>query len=299
MRIALTSIVLVAGCATAPEVEEAYQQVDVQGTLPQDDDADALIQEFLASGAQFGIVGDPGTAEVATLQRLDRAVGNYGFAPADPAICLDYGDPTCATGTSRTINVPMVRNVGDGGVDVSYRPGSSNWTAVGQNCNGAACPQDIPAGAGFGNWVNTPNYGATTSDDALEAVMRGIRWTSATQTPTGFDTGTVTVQLGGLTAGNRYKAQLLFAEQCCDRGFHVVHDRQVIAESVNPGDLQGGISVDTIGAVVTHEFTATAATTEFVLDARLTAAQLDHAPPANAPFPDNNPILNGFTLEAL
>lgn len=124
------------------------------------------------------------------------------------------------------------------------------------------------------NW-HAPDYGGTTNDDNLEVVMQSIRWNG----------GPVAMSLAGLTPGETYKLQLLFAEQCCNRGWDISVEGEIILDDFNVQLLQAGAGNTARGAAVVYEFTATDDTLEidFINDAPV--------------FPDNNPILNGLTLE--
>lgn len=119
------------------------------------------------------------------------------------------------------------------------------------------------------------DYGDSANDDALELVMQSIRWNA----------GPVNMELAGLTVGQTYKLQLLFAENCCDRGWDIYLEGARVFDDFNVPLLQGGTSEPTMGVVTTVVFTAS----DDVLDIQF----LNDAPA----FPDNNPILNGLTLE--
>ena len=129
---------------------------------------------------------------------------------------------------------------------------------------------------GAGGWGNA-EYGATSNDNNLEFVMESIRWD--------FPPGTA-FNLPNLTVGDTYKLQLLFAENCCNRGFDVELEGATIAPGFVPRVTQGVANNSSMGAVVEETFVATDTVANIVL--RSTGA-----------FPDNNPILNGLTLEHL
>ncbi len=124
-------------------------------------------------------------------------------------------------------------------------------------------------------WGGAPNFGATPSDDNLELLMQSIRWSAAP--------GNVQIDLANLIAGQDYKLQLLFQERCCARGFDVESEGVIIAPSFSPTAIHGGSST-TVGAVITQQFLAGDTT----LNLRLLPTGL---------FGDNNPIIQGFTLE--
>ena len=80
----------------------------------------------------------------------------------------------------------------------------------------------------------------------LETVMESIRW----NTPPG-----VNVDLA-VTPGQPYKVQLLFAEQCCNRGFDITIEGELVADNFNVQVTQEGINNGALGVVYTRELTA-------------------------------------------
>ncbi|MCB9674850.1 MAG: LamG domain-containing protein [Alphaproteobacteria bacterium] len=142
MRIALSLLFLTA-CTTP--VPEAGPAIDVQGDLPADL-AEATYEDFAASGAQFGVVVDPVTGEVATLQNLDRTTNSGDFTQIADATCPGCG-AGCGGGNSRTIDVELQRNAGNGPVGIEYA-GVANFTPVSELCNGGACPASVDATGG-------------------------------------------------------------------------------------------------------------------------------------------------------
>jgi hypothetical protein len=124
---------------------------------------------------------------------------------------------------------------------------------------------------------SAPQYGDAPDDESLEIVMQSIR--SSTEWPS------MSYTLEALTVGQRYKLQLLFYEQCCDRGFDVWLDNVRIIDEFSPYLVHGGIAPSGGGAVVTHTFTAGNTYVSIVLDGNDTT------------FPDRSPILHGLTLE--
>ena len=133
----------------------------------------------------------------------------------------------------------------------------------------------------IGSW-NIPSYGDTANDDVVEQVIQSIRWTAAP--------GSVDATLTGLTVNRPYKLQLLFGEQCCDRGFDIMVNGAQVWDDFSPRTFQGGINNPARGAVLVHEFIATSTDLSIVLigtgvtDPTLT---------------DHNPTLSGITLETL
>lgn len=124
------------------------------------------------------------------------------------------------------------------------------------------------------------NYGNTSNDNNLEIVMESLRFSAAPND--------VTVDLANLTIGNKYKGQLLFVEQGWDRGFNVLAENTILAPDFSPLILQGGAPASTnTGVVISFEFTAMDETLNILLDQ------------ASSIFPDENPIIQGLTLEEI
>jgi hypothetical protein len=122
-----------------------------------------------------------------------------------------------------------------------------------------------------------PDYGDSGNDDELELVMQGIRW----NVPPGVNVD-VEVEPG------QYQLQLLFAESCCDRGFDIfVESDELSVDNFNVQVLQEGINNSTQGVY----FRQTVNVSDGELNILLGGI--------NPLAPDNNPILNAFTLELL
>jgi len=143
--------------------------------------------------------------------------------------------------------------------------------------NDSASGVSISAQNNILNWHGT-NYGSTDNDNALEYVMQSIRWS-------GRGTDVVTVALDNLTVGDDYSLQLLFAESCCIRGFDVFVEDELLVDDFSAYSLQGSRNNTSLGAFIRFDFVAT--------DSTLNIAMGGSAPAYN----DNNPILNGLTLE--
>jgi hypothetical protein len=122
---------------------------------------------------------------------------------------------------------------------------------------------------------HTPAYGDSPDDNGIESVMQSIRW----NVPPG-----VNVDLN-VTPGQAYKLQLLFAENCCDRGFDITVEGELAVDNFNVQVTQGGIANTAQGAVFSKEFVAGDDVLNILLG------------PSNPLAPDNNAILNGLTLE--
>jgi hypothetical protein len=136
------------------------------------------------------------------------------------------------------------------------------------------------------SWGGRNDFG---DDDGLEDVLQSIRWS-------GYPSSVV-MNMEGLTVGSQYKLQMLFTEKCCTRGWDVyIGDGDVtqgetagdemIYENFSAQEVEGGINSMGTGAVMTLTFTAN---TETVVVTHI----------GNGGFPDNNPILDGFSLESL
>jgi hypothetical protein len=123
---------------------------------------------------------------------------------------------------------------------------------------------------------HAPEYGDTLDDDNLEFAMQSIRW----NVPPGVE-----VNLD-VEAGASYKLQLLFAESCCDRGFDIFMDDDEVVTDLIVQQVQGGINNQETGVVYTREFVAG-------------DDQLNILLGGSVAVPDNNPILNAFTLERI
>src|SRR5206468_114442 len=110
-----------------------------------------------------------------------------------------------------------------------------------------------------------------------------IRWSAAADATT----PQVILTLQNVEVGAQYKVQLMFGEQCCNRGFDAFVNGVLIVKDFNPGDAQGGIANGTQEALITHSFLATSTTLEIRLDGRQ----------ASADYVDHNAIFNAVTLE--
>ena len=129
------------------------------------------------------------------------------------------------------------------------------------------------------NWSQIPEYGASTSDNALEALLHNIQYGPA-----------VTVA-ADVVVGQAYQVQLLFSENHFDaaggRNFDVTIEGELVLDDYDPvafGHYSRG--TDDKGGVLTYTFTATDDTLNIVIsDTAVTA--------------DPNAILNAFTLEVV
>ncbi|MGV3773823.1 MAG: hypothetical protein ACO1QB_13045 [Verrucomicrobiales bacterium] len=131
----------------------------------------------------------------------------------------------------------------------------------------------LVSGTGAANWFPVV-YGESEADMNLAFATSSIRYSSI-----------VDLTMDGLEPGAEYKLQLLFGEACCNRGFGIYQDGQLIVQDFNPGLVQGGVGVRTQSTLVSHTFYAKSSSTTIRLDV------------AAATFPDVNAILNAATLE--
>jgi hypothetical protein len=134
---------------------------------------------------------------------------------------------------------------------------------------------DIPA------WVTPVTYGDSPEDDNLEFIMQSIRWSNRGQVE-GAEGLFVDA---AVEEGEFYKVQLLFMEECCNRGFDIFVEGEEVVSNMVVQQIQGGITNETAGVVYTHTFQATDDQLNILLGGR------------HEDVPDNNPILHAFTLE--
>lgn len=162
--------------------------------------------------------------------------------------------------------------------------------AVGQ-IRDALFTEDVVEGVtisgGFiaGNWHTGVSFGDTINDEILELLMASIRWSNAVDPLTPV----LRLSFANLEAGAAYKLQLLFAEEAWNRGFDVTVDGRFIADDFSPWHYQGGFP-KTNGVVLAHNFIASSAAVDIILDGRTVVLP---------EFTDHNPILQGATLELM
>ena len=261
--------------ALTPTTSDTNARVRIKGTLVVSGFPGGTID--LAEGAnpiQVRVTAEDGTTVkdyFVTVTRAAAVSGNPTFAAftgGDPGEGLDldgiipYAFSVGGPGTAGAVRDAVFTGDGIAGVTVTAGNESSNWAA--------------------------PDYGASANDDALEAAMRSIRWSS----PTSTEHPTVDVLLANLVPGTPYQLQLLFSESCCPvRAFDVLVDGELVAREFNPGGIMGGGSPSPVrGAVLAYQFTAESGVVSISLDGRLVTD-----PALN----DHNPILSAVTLEEL
>src|SRR6266496_3562949 len=106
---------------------------------------------------------------------------------------------------------------------------------------------NLVAGNRILNWYQV-YYGDTENDLNLVVATSSIRWSAAADAAT----PQVVLTLQNIEVGAQYKLQLMFGEQCCNRGFDVFVNDGLIVKDFNPGDAQGGIGNGTQEALITH-----------------------------------------------
>lgn len=133
------------------------------------------------------------------------------------------------------------------------------------------------------DWYHS-SYTGSPNDIALGSVMKSISSSFANGQP---DSQVFTMTMAGLTIGQSYKAQFLFAEVCCDRGFNFYHSGEKLASNFSPYALTGNRAYNSgESAVLIDTFTATSDAVVFGFG-------------GSANHSDNNPILNAATLESM
>ena len=202
--------------------------------------------------------GPDGVAPQGTPSEIDSdsAASTSKFTGADPGEGLDFiGDFVFAV----NIRGPGGFRIGDAAF-ISDDDASTGVTVTAEN--------EILS------WGSPVELGASHDDNNLELLLSSIRWSGLPNT--------VDVALAGLEPSVEYKLQLLFWEQCCERGFDVLVGGRSIVDEFSPKDIQDEAS----GAMIVYDFVAGNA-------GKLTI-NLDGS---HSEFPDRNPILNGLTLE--
>lgn len=180
------------------------------------------------------------------------------------------GDP--GEGLDLTGNFVHAINVGGPAAtagDASFTDGSEAGMAGGSSPGASITDaNEIPG------W-HEPAYGDSANDDGIETVATSIRW----NVPPGLN-----VDLD-VDAGGEYKVQLLFAENCCDRGFDISIDGELLVDNFNIPLTQDGIANTSQGVVFSHTLVADDDQLNIVLGG------------LNPLAPDNNPTLSGLTVE--
>ncbi|MEM7383349.1 MAG: LamG-like jellyroll fold domain-containing protein [Verrucomicrobiota bacterium] len=146
-------------------------------------------------------------------------------------------------------------------------PGNIEWSAV----------NHLP------EWRARNEFGEGPDNEALENVAHSIRWSGQPDS--------VTVTLKGVFRG-AYRLQMIFGEKCCDRGFDVMINGEIIevggvsGDNFSPNVLQEGDYSGASAAYLIYEFNQ-----EEEGDLLIDLNGVD------TEFPDKNPILSGVSLE--
>jgi hypothetical protein len=169
------------------------------------------------------------------------------------------------------------------GADPDLNVKIGDVTFLGQQIGDEVPGATLEAGNRILNWYNV-NYGDSQADADLKAATSSIRWSQA-----GSAIPQITLTLENLEVGVQYKFQMVFGEQCCNRGFDVLFDDALVVKDFNPGVAHERIGEGTKTALITHTYTAKAKTVVLRFDG--TDASTD--------YPDRNAILNAVTVEKL
>lgn len=249
-----------------------------RGTNPLNTDSDA---DGLSDGNEVNVYHtDPAVADTDGDGVLDGAEVEFGMNP----LVAD------ATEFTNTQTLSFTGGDADEGLDLDGTfiyalnigtPGAvglirdANFTA--DNVAGAK----VTAVNEIASWFPA-EYGDTDNDNNLEKVMRSMRWSAAPSKPK--------VELANLIPGASYRLQLLFGEECCNRGFDVLVDGILVADEFSPPLVHNGKANHAEGAVVVTDFVAKRDKVTVILDGNgITTASIN----------DHNPIINGLTLEQL
>jgi CSLREA domain-containing protein len=263
------------------EAGAAYSSVATFDTGTVDSDGDMLTdnQEVNLGSNRFSLDSDGDGFNDATEYLNGSDPTSAASVPGTTRTERVFGSGA-ARGLDLSGNFVYAFNVGPAGA--AGQAGDANFTAdnaPGITVHGPNNP--------IANW-NNPSFGATAADNVLETVYQSIRWTDRNWSAPDKN---LRVDLANLTVGRRYKLQLLFGEAGqTGRRFDVLLNGSLLANDFAPADAQGSASMTTAGSAVVHEFTATSTTLNIVLDGSDVAA---------VPFLNNDPYLNGATLEAL
>lgn len=286
------------GAGDADSDGRTNQQEAMAGTYPDDADTD---DDGLNDGAEVTAGTSPVTADTDNDGLTDGAeIGTHGTNPTladtdgdgfsdNDEIIVGSNPLVAGSIPASTVGTFTGGDAGEGlDLDGSFAYAVNIGGPTAGAVRDATFLADTAAGISWvapnqiGNW-HAPAYGDTANDDGIELVMQSIRYHVAPST--------TQVNLPGLTAGQRYKLQLLFAEQCCaGRGYDIKLEGGMIVNEFIPALVQEGAGNTALGVVVSYEFVAKDDVLNIVLDGN-TATD----PAIN----DRNPILNGLTLESL
>ncbi len=175
---------------------------------------------------------------------------------------------------------------------LTANPGAANTTV------GNATFTNVFSTAGVSvshqNYIQDWHDSAAANSAGLSAVMRSIIWSYGNA-----NAEVVKLSMSNLQVGATYKAQLLFGEDCCDRGFDIFQNGVKVANDFSPYYLTDG---EYNGAAIWADtFVATSTSVVFGLgffggrqdfNPILNAATLEQMPSTNAvPEPGSLPLL--------
>ena len=124
-------------------------------------------------------------------------------------------------------------------------------------------------------WESPNNFGESTTDEDLATLLHSMRWATFP--------AELTFDLAGLEPAATHKLQLLFVEKCCQRGFDILIDGNLVLPRFSPTQL--GAAAPDRGVVAT-----------ILLDPGLTSIQVTLRGAA-VDFPDPSPVIQAATLE--
>src|SRR5436309_3221520 len=176
---------------------------------------------------------------------FNRLMKNHLFALIVSAAISTLLTPTNARGASAVISDPASTSIGiitggDAGEGLDLDGNFVYALSLGADTSQSVKVRDatflgivdaevpgatVVAGHTILNWY-TIDYGVTPDDDNLELATSSIRWSDANNAAN----PQVIVTLENLEVGAQYKLQLMFGEQCCNRGFDVVLNSSLIVK---------------------------------------------------------------------
>ena len=124
-------------------------------------------------------------------------------------------------------------------------------------------------------WETPNTFGNTSADADLATLLHSMRWATFP--------AELSFQLTGLDPAAPHKLQLLFVEKCCQRGFDILIDSEVILPRFSPAQL--GASEPDRGVVAS-----------MVLESGRTSLEITLRGAATN-FPDLSPVIQAATLE--
>ena len=127
-------------------------------------------------------------------------------------------------------------------------------------------------------WLNRNELGDGDDADNLETVLHSIRWSGRPEF--------VLLDMSTPVPG-QYKLQLLFSEKCCDRGYDIFIEDELIVDDYSADVIQESNRDGTVSAFFTYTFNSK----DEMLNIKLGGP--------DSAFADGNAILSGATLELI